>query len=153
MEYFSASTTGHILKEMPHWWDRVTGRFRLRQEINCPLFISSFQPFGVCWRVHWIISCTSTNRLKTQTQSIVHSNFSHFKTETIPIFHMRRGQHPACFYSKSPSIGIHGNRWVAFSHPCGDIDHWLTLKYECLLSVDTWIEMSCDIYWSTSLHL
>lgn len=67
----------------------------------------------------------------------VHSNFSNSKTETIQIFHMHRGQHPSCFYSKSPSIGIHGNRWVAFSHPCGDIDHWLTLKYECLLSVDT----------------
>lgn len=111
----------------------------------------SFVDFNLLGHVGMSIgsfSCTSTNRLGIQTHT-VHSNFSNFKTQTIQIFHMHRGQHPSCFYSKSPSIGIHGNRWVAFSHPCGDIDHWLTLKYECLLSVKR-IEMSSDIYWSTS---
>lgn len=161
-DYFSASTTGQILGKdasrvgqghrayswngMEHRVLRVNGQIsRWGQKWAFPVLpppcmrrptgAISFVDFNLLGHVGMSIesfSCTSTNRLSIQTHT-VHSNFSNFKTQTIQIFHMHRGQHPSCFYSKSPSIGIHGNRWVAFSHPCGDIDHWLTLKYECLL--------------------
>lgn len=112
-----------------------------------PIGIISFLAFlGLlaCVLLSWLISCTSADRLRTQTHSIMHSNlqFKFSICTEVSILH--------AFTLKAHQLGsMETGEWLlVIPVETLTIDwHWNMSAF--FLWTLKRIEMSCDIHWST----